>query len=103
MRLELGIGRQMSRKLSVVIIFFLCLTAVAGPRADAADAKPPFMNPNLPIDVRVNDLVSRMTLEEKISQMGNHAPAIPRLGIPAYEWANEAIHGVALAGHATVF
>ncbi|HYK52547.1 MAG TPA: glycoside hydrolase family 3 C-terminal domain-containing protein [Candidatus Eremiobacteraceae bacterium] len=93
----------MSRKLSVVIIFFLCLTAVAGPRADAADAKPPFMNPNLPIDVRVNDLVSRMTLEEKISQMGNHAPAIPRLGIPAYEWANEAIHGVALAGHATVF
>src|SRR5437773_12182306 len=44
-----------------------------------------------------------MTLEEKISQMQNNAPAIPRLGIPAYGWANEALHGVALAGHATVF
>ena len=66
-------------------------------------AKPPYLNPDLPIDQRVNDLVSRMTLEEEISQMQNNAPAIPRLGIPAYGWANEALHGVALAGHATVF
>ena len=44
-----------------------------------------------------------MTLDEKISQMQTNALAIPRLGIPAYGWANEALHGVALAGHATVF
>lgn len=52
---------------------------------------------------RAADLVSRMTLEEKVSQMQNTAPAIPRLGIPAYDWWNEALHGVARAGLATVF
>src|SRR5882757_9903236 len=52
---------------------------------------------------RAAELVSRMTLEEKASQMQNAAPAIPRLGIPAYEWWNEALHGVARAGLATVF
>ena len=61
------------------------------------------MNPALPIEVRVDDLVARMTLEEKISQTLNSAPAIPRLGIPAYDWWNEALHGVARAGIATVF
>src|SRR5690606_28729042 len=49
------------------------------------------------------DLVSRMTLEEKVSQMGYGAPAIERLGIPAYNWWNECLHGVARAGIATVF
>jgi beta-glucosidase len=63
----------------------------------------PFMNPDLPIDRRVNDLVVRMTLEEKIGQMMNAAPAIPRLGIPEYNWWNECLHGVARAGLATVF
>src|SRR6202012_2150998 len=48
-------------------------------------------------------LVSQMTLEEKAAQMQNAAPAIPRLGIPAYDWWNEALHGVARAGLATVF
>src|SRR6187200_2667794 len=52
---------------------------------------------------RAADLVARMTLEEKVSQMQNDAPAIPRLGIPSYEWWNEALHGVARAGAATVF
>ena len=61
------------------------------------------MNPALPVDARVDDLVGRMTLEEKISQTLNNAPAIERLGIPAYEWWNEALHGVARAGIATVF
>ena len=64
---------------------------------------PSYKNPNLPIETRVNDLVSRMTLEEKVSQMMNAAPAIERLGIPAYDWWNEALHGVARAGYATVF
>jgi beta-glucosidase len=63
----------------------------------------PFMNPDLPIDQRVDDLVGRMTLEEKIGQMMNAAPAIPRLGIPEYNWWNECLHGVARAGLATVF
>jgi beta-glucosidase len=54
-----------------------------------------FQNPDLPMDERVNDLVSQLTIEEKISQMMNNAPAIERLGIPAYNWWNEALHGVA--------
>lgn len=55
----------------------------------------PFRNYNLPIEQRVNDLVSRLTLEEKVGQMLNATPAIPRLGIPAYDWWNEVLHGVA--------
>ena len=63
----------------------------------------PFRNPSLPLEERVSDLVSRMTLQEKADQLVYTAPAIPRLGIPAYNWWNEALHGVARAGYATVF
>ncbi len=63
----------------------------------------PWMNPDLPIDHRVDLLISRMTLEEKVGQMQDHAPAIPRLGIPKYDWWNEGLHGVAFAGTATNF
>src|ERR1700752_657876 len=63
----------------------------------------PYKNPSLAIEKRVDDLVSRMTLEEKVSQMMNGAAAIPRLDIPEYAWWNEALHGVARAGYATVF
>ncbi|MCX6152253.1 MAG: glycoside hydrolase family 3 C-terminal domain-containing protein [Ignavibacteriales bacterium] len=63
----------------------------------------PYKNPTLLIEERVNDLVSRMTLDEKISQMMNIAVAIPRLGIPYYDWWNEGLHGVARTGIATVF
>jgi beta-glucosidase len=55
----------------------------------------PMWNANLPIEKRVNDVVSRFTLEEKVKQMLNAAPAVPRLGIPAYDWWNETLHGVA--------
>jgi beta-glucosidase len=62
-----------------------------------------YKNPQLPMEKRVDDLVSRMTLDEKISQLMNASPAIERLGIPTYNWWNEALHGVARAGRATVF
>lgn len=63
----------------------------------------PYQDVTLDIDRRVEDLVGRMTLEEKIGQMQYEAPAIERLGIPEYNWWNEALHGVARAGLATVF
>jgi beta-glucosidase len=63
----------------------------------------PFQNPSLTVEERVNDLVSRLTLEEKVRQMLYDAPAIPRLSVPEYNWWNEALHGVARAGRATVF
>ncbi len=61
----------------------------------------PFQNPSLPIDARVNDLVSRLTLEEKVSQMLNSTPPIERLGVPAYDWWNECLHGVARTSYHT--
>jgi beta-glucosidase len=63
----------------------------------------PFLDPKLSIEDRVNDLVGRMTLDEKISQMVNQAPAIERLGVPEYNWWNEGLHGSARAGLATVY
>jgi len=63
----------------------------------------PWFNPDLPFETRVNALVAAMTLREKIAQMLHSAPPIPRLGIPAYNWWNECLHGVARAGQATVF
>ena len=63
----------------------------------------PYKNPNLSVEVRVNDLVSRMTLDEKISQMMNAADSIGRLGVPDYNWWSEGLHGVAISGIATVF
>jgi len=69
----------------------------------AQQPTPEYLNPTLSFDARVKDLVGRMTLEEKVLQMKDVAPAIPRLGIPEYNWWNEALHGVARSGLATVF
>src|SRR5690348_3380658 len=67
-------------------------------------AQPPaYRDTGRSFEDRAADLVARMTLEEKIAQLQNNAPAIPRLDVPAYEWWNEALHGVARAGAATVF
>jgi len=63
----------------------------------------PYLDPTLPLPQRVDDLVQRMTLEEKVSQMQNEAPAIPRLHVAEYDWWNEGLHGVARSGYATVF
>ncbi|MGY3792362.1 glycoside hydrolase family 3 C-terminal domain-containing protein [Aquimarina sp. 433] len=62
-----------------------------------------YKDPKLSTSERVNDLISHMTLSEKVSQMRYDAPAIERLGVPAYNWWNECLHGVARAGKATVF
>jgi beta-glucosidase len=62
-----------------------------------------FLNFELPLEERLDDLMNLLTLEEKISQMVFDSPAIPRLGIPAYNWWNECLHGVGRAGLATVF
>jgi beta-glucosidase len=85
---------------------FLVLTLYASTfivRSQQSSYPFPFRNPSLSLDERVNDLVSRMTLQEKADQLLYTAPAITRLGIPAYTWWNEALHGVARAGYATVF
>ena len=63
----------------------------------------PFQNPDLDFESRVDDLVSRMTLEDKVSQLSYDADAVEHLGIPEYNWWNECLHGVARAGKATVF
>jgi beta-glucosidase len=67
------------------------------------NAKPLYLDPSQPIDARVDDLIKRMTLEQKAQQLVNQARAIPELQVPAYDWWSEALHGVANAGTATVF
>jgi beta-glucosidase len=85
----------------------LCIAAVATFAAwgvaIAASPTQPWLNTKRSFEARAADLVSRMTLEEKAAQMQNGAPGIPRLNLPAYDWWNEALHGVARAGQATVF
>jgi beta-glucosidase len=92
------------RLVSVLLIFVVFLPVASTPlRTIAQENVPAYKNPQLPLERRVEDLVSRMSLEEKISQMQNAAAAIPRLDVPEYEWWNEGLHGVARAGIATVF
>jgi beta-glucosidase len=101
---------QMSKPLITASLLLLLLGCVSSPRPQSTASAPPavataataaaavtlpFQNPDLPFDERVDDLVGRLTLPEKVSQMLNNSPAIERLGIPAYNWWNEALHGVA--------
>src|SRR5262249_2443616 len=88
---------------AAALLLLLCLVEIFPQTAASSQARPLYKDPSQPIEKRVDDLVSRMTLEEKVSQMQNVAPAIDRLGIPPYDWWNEALHGVARAGYATVF
>ena len=92
----------MARKAVPVSLISLVATLAMTLIGQPADT-PAYQNPALAPEKRAADLVSRMTLEEKVSQMQNNATAIPRLGVPAYGWWNEALHGVARAGEATVF
>jgi beta-glucosidase len=75
-----------------------CVALIASAASAQDVAKLPYMNPSLPPRERAADLVHRMTLEEKASQLVNQARAIPRLGVPAYDWWSEALHGVAVNG-----
>jgi beta-glucosidase len=84
---------------TAVLAFILSVVSVA---ASGQTPDEPYRNPALSPEKRAADLVARMTLEERVLQMQNSAPAIPRLGVPVYNWWNEALHGVA-QGRATVF
>lgn len=86
------------KQLTVAVCAFLAVTSCSENKQDY-----PFRNPDLPLEQRIDDLLSRLTPEEKVGQMMNQTPAIERLGIPPYDWWNEALHGVARAGRATVF
>jgi beta-glucosidase len=88
---------------TAVLVWALSACLSACLYAQQPSRVPAYRNPQLPIEQRVDDLVSRMTLEEKVSQLGDAAEAIPRLGVPQYNWWNEGLHGVARAGYATVF
>lgn len=85
----------MKRRFIFYLIFICVNTSVA--------QEPAYLNATLPTESRVQDLLRRMTLGEKASQINNTSPAIDRLKIPAYNWWNEALHGVARAGLATSF
>lgn len=91
-------GKALKRALAV-----LCGCAWLSFVAPVFAEQPVYLDLNRSFRERAADLVSRMTLEEKVAQLQNDAPAIPRLGVPKYEWWNEALHGVARAGAATVF
>src|SRR6516165_3405302 len=92
--------------ISTVTAFLLLIPSVLRLRAPGSRpelSRALYQDPSVPVAKRVDDLVSRMTLEEKVLQMQHTAPAIPRLSIPSYDWWNEALHGVARSGYATVF
>jgi len=92
--------RRLRLKLYRFVLALLLLTSSAsfGQQPNSAS----YLDPNLPPERRAAEIVSRMTLEEKVLQMQSTAPAIPRLGVAAYNWWNEALHGV-VQGRATVF
>ena len=86
---------------TIRLAFTLVVALVA--QLSAQPEKGSYLDPDLPTDKRVADLISKLTLEEKLAQLLHDAPGIERLGIPAYDWWNEALHGVARYGRATVF
>jgi len=93
----------MRKKLVSSLFVFFLFAIPARILGQQSLAEPAYKNPALSVEQRAADLVSRMTLEEKVSQIGHTADGVPRLGIPEYNWWNEGLHGVARAGTATVF
>ena len=88
----------MHKSIFISFLLFINTTVLSAQKNSYA-----FRNSSLPVEQRVNDLLKQLTLEEKISLLGYQSKAVERLGIPAYNWWNEALHGVARAGNATVF
>ncbi|NLI64118.1 MAG: glycosyl hydrolase [Bacteroidales bacterium] len=76
---------------TLIIILLSCSCLLL----NAQESLKPYQDPSKPVDERVDDLIARLTLNEKVKMMKHESPAIPRLGIPAYDWWNEALHGVA--------
>jgi len=93
----------LSAALRAVAAFALLATTPALASAAPAETAGTYRDTSLAPEQRAKDLVGRMTLEEKSLQLGHAAPAIPRLGVPEYNWWNEGLHGVARAGVATVY
>ncbi|WP_291906340.1 glycoside hydrolase family 3 N-terminal domain-containing protein [Chitinophaga sp. CB10] len=87
----------MKRKLFVIALGIFAVQQLE------AQQQPAFRRADLPTETRVQDLMHTLTLQEKISLLGYNSPAIERLGIPAYNWWNEALHGIARGGEATVY
>ena len=87
---------------AVLMVASGCARAMQA-KAEGTQTVSALRNTSSPVVQRVDALVKRMTLKEKVSQMMDQSPAIPRLGIPAYNWWNEGLHGVARAGYATMF
>lgn len=85
------------KKILLNISIFICAVS------SAQNFKYPFQNPKLPVDQRIENLLGLLTVDEKIGMMMDNSKAVPRLDIPGYGWWNEALHGVARAGTATVF
>jgi beta-glucosidase len=96
----LFVARPLGKTLCVAALL-LVLNLPA--RSGAQETVPPYQQQSLSPEQRAADLVSRMTLEEKVSEMGNSSAAIPRLGVPAYDFWSEGLHGVARSGYATLF
>jgi hypothetical protein len=89
---------QAATAAALLLVFVQLLTSSSAadpPFSCGAPSSAPFCDRKLPIEQRARDLVSKLTLEEKISQLGDLSPAVARLGVPAYKWWSEALHGVA--------
>lgn len=89
------------RKVLILLTTFVTGSVIA--QVNSQNQNYPFNDPSLTIEERTQDLINRLTLEEKAWQMMHNSPAVERLGIPEYNWWNEALHGIGRSGVATVF
>src|SRR5208283_5029388 len=80
-----------------ILVAMIALLSAGRLWSESSD-HPAYLNPALPAEQRAADLVHRMTVEEKVTQLVNQSRAVPRLNVPAYDWWSEALHGVARIG-----